>query len=321
MTKLGYFDTPVNETHYLNVDGIHQLYIEECGNPKGTPVVFLHGGPGGAISETSRRFFDPSYYRIILFDQRGSGKSKPFLSLQDNTILHSVGDMEKIRQYLQIDEWLVFGGSYGSTLALAYAIHYPEKVTQLILRGIFLGRQSDIDWLFKKGASEFYPIEFSEFKSHVPLGQQHDLVKAYYQLMMSDDEAVRNAACLAWSQWEGGIVKMNNQLKLSDEPSEEEAMGIQPHDLSLGLLEAHYFVNQMFWKDNDYILNRVHQLQQVPITIFHGRYDVDCRVSGAYDLKQACPHADLNIVEMASHSPSEGPLFDELVTYMDSLKN
>lgn len=317
MTNKGYVNTTINETHYLEVDEHHRLYIEECGNPKGVPVVFLHGGPGGSISETSRRFFDPNYYRIILFDQRGSGHSQPFLSLQDNTIFHSVDDMEKIRQFLKIEEWIIFGGSYGTTLALAYAIHHPEKVTQLVLRGIFLGRQSDIDWLFKQGASEFYPIEFNRFKSHVPSNQQHDLVSAYYQLMTSGDEAVRNAACLAWSQWEGGIVEMNNKQAAE---TESETTGVEPHDLSLGLFEAHYFVHQMFWEEDNYILNRSDQLKNVPMSLFHGRYDVDCRVSGAYDLQQACQHATLTIVEMASHSANEAPLFDALVACMDGLK-
>lgn len=313
MTTKGYFNTPVNKQYHLEVDSHHTLYIEECGNPEGVPVIFLHGGPGGAISETSRRFFDPSYYRIILFDQRGSGQSRPFLSLQDNTPLYSVSDMEKIRQHLEIDQWIVFGGSYGSTLALAYAIHYPQTVLHLVLRGVFLGRQSDVDWLFKEGASEFYPAEFDRFKSFIQPGQQHDLVSAYYRLMTGEDAAAREAACLAWSQWEGGIVKLVNK------PAAETSKA-EPHDLSLGLLEAHYFANKMFWKEDNFLLNRAHQLADIPMSIFHGRYDVDCRVSGAYDLKQACPHANLNIVELASHSPNEGPLFEALVDCMEQLK-
>lgn len=312
MTTIGYFNTPVNKTHHLAVDDIHTLYIEECGNPEGQPVLFLHGGPGGAVSETSRRFFDPAYYRIILFDQRGSGKSTPFLSLENNTILASVRDIEKIRQHLDIDAWFVFGGSYGSTLALAYAIDYPQRVQQLILRGIFLGRQEDVDWLFQFGASEFYPEEFSAFKQHVPVSQQDDLVSAYYSLMTSGDEAKQQAACKAWSDWEGGIVTM---VKPAIKDSK-----IKPSDLSLGLLEAHYFANQMFWKEDNYLLNRMQRLADIPMAIFHGRYDVDCRVSGAYALKQACPHAQLSIVELAAHSPNEGPLFEALVTHMEDLK-
>lgn len=312
MKTLGYFNTPVNATYQLVVDDVHTLYIEECGNPDGQPVLFLHGGPGGAISETSRRFFDPAYYRIILFDQRGSGKSTPFLSLKNNTILYSVRDIEKIREYLDIDSWFVFGGSYGSTLALAYAIDYPQRVKHLILRGIFLGRQEDVDWLFQFGASEFYPEEFSQFKQHVPVNQQDDLVAAYYDLMTSGDQIKRQAACKAWSDWEGGIVTMVKPAIKNNQ--------IEPSDLSLGLLEAHYFANQMFWKEDNYLLNRVKRLEKIPMAIFHGRYDVDCRVSGAYDLKQACSHADLSIVELAAHSPNEGPLFEALVTYMDELK-
>lgn len=312
MNKIGYFNTPVKQKHHLKVDDVHTLYIEECGNPEGQPVLFLHGGPGGAVSEASRRFFDPEYYRIILFDQRGSGQSTPFLSLYNNTILYSVKDIELIRQHLGIETWFVFGGSYGSTLALTYAIHYPQHVAHLILRGIFLGRQEDVDWLFKFGASEFYPEEFAKFKQHVLSSQQADLVSAYYRLMTSGDEVIRNAACKAWSDWEGGIVTMVKPAIKNHQ--------IESYDLSLGLLEAHYFVNQMFWKEDNYILNRIQPLESIPMAIFHGRYDVDCRVSGAYELAEACPHADLTIVELAAHSPSEGPLFAALVTYMDELK-
>lgn len=312
MTTLGYFNTPVNSTHYLAVDDVHTLFIEECGNPEGQPILFLHGGPGGGVSEQSRRFFDPAYYRIILFDQRGCGKSTPFLSLENNTILTSVRDIEKIREYLNIDSWFVFGGSYGSTLALAYAVDYPQRVKHLILRGIFLGRQEDVDWLFKFGASEFYPEEFSQFKQQVDIDQQNDLVSAYYRLMLTDDEGNFQRACKAWSDWESSIVTLVKPT-IRNKP-------IEASDLSLGLLEAHYFANQMFWKEDNYLLNRVHRLRDISMAIFHGRYDIDCRVSGAYDLKQACPHAELTIVELAAHSPNEGPLFEALVSYMEDLK-
>lgn len=312
MTSLGYLNTPVRQSYHLPVDETHTLYIEECGNPEGQPVIFLHGGPGGAVSETSRRFFDPSFYRIILFDQRGCGQSTPFLSLENNTILDSVEDIEKIRQHLEIEDWFVFGGSYGSTLALAYAIAHPQRVKHLILRGIFLGRQEDVAWLFQFGASEFYPEEFAKFKQMIAPDQQNDLVTAYYQLMTTGDTTQREAACKAWSDWEGGIVTMVKS-SVKDEK-------INPHDLSLGLLEAHYFANKMFRAEDNYLLNRVSQLKDIPMTIFHGRYDVDCRVSGAYALKQACPHAELNIVELAAHSPNEGPLYQQLVAYMEQLK-
>ncbi|MRJ47904.1 prolyl aminopeptidase [Fundicoccus ignavus] len=310
---IGYFNTEVKKSHHLKVDQTHTLYIEECGNLEGQPVVFLHGGPGGAVSELSRRFFDPEHYRIILFDQRGCGQSLPFLSLENNTILFSVGDLEKIRAYLNIDSWYVFGGSYGSTLALAYAIHYPERVDHLILRGIFLGRQADIDWLFQFGASEFYPKEFGAFKQYVPVNQQQNLVSAYYALMTSEDKAIREGACKAWSDWEGALV---NMVKTTDTKT-----SIDKYDLSLGLLEAHYFANQMFWKEDNYLLSRSQQLKEIPMAIFHGRYDVDCRVSSAYELKKACPHASLNIIELAAHSPNEGPLFEALVHYMDQLRS
>ncbi|MDO4774597.1 MAG: prolyl aminopeptidase [Aerococcaceae bacterium] len=307
----GYIDTPINQTYYIEVSDNHTLYVEECGNPNGKPVIFLHGGPGGSISELSRRFFDPSFYRIILFDQRGCGKSQPFLSLVNNTPLASVADMEVIRQRLGIAQWIVFGGSYGSTLALAYAIHHPDCVAQLVLRGIFLGRQQDIDWLFQAGASYFYPEEFELFKGHIAKHAQMNLVHAYYQQMLSDNLNVRNAACKKWSNWESSIVTL-----MPTAPSEE----VTAADLSIGLLEAHYFANKMFWNEDNYLINRANKLKEIPIAIFHGRYDVDCRLSGAYDLKKACPHAKLHIVEASGHSIADEPLFDALLQFMEQLK-
>lgn len=306
-----YLNTPLNHSFYLDVGDGHQLYVEECGNPKGIPLIFLHGGPGGSVGPQSRQFFDPTAYRIILFDQRGSGKSTPFLSLNANTVLDSVVDIEKIRQHLEIDRWMVFGGSYGSTLALAYAIHYPERVLHLVLRGIFLGRQSDVDWLFKYGASEIYPDRFEKFKNFIPLEERNDLVKAYYKRMRSDDPDLSNQACKLWSDWENSILKME---------VEEPGFEITPGDLAGGLLEAHYFYHKMFWEEDNYLLNRAYKLKNIPMAIYHGRFDIDCRLSGAYDLKQACPHAELNIVAFASHSPFEPPLLTELVKEMDYLK-
>ena len=305
----GYINTPVVHHHYLKVTDGYTLYIEECGNPQGIPVLFLHGGPGGEISELSRRFFDPQAYRIILFDQRGCGKSTPFLSVENNTIFASVADIEAIRQYLQIERWIVFGGSYGSTLALVYAIHHVERVLQLVLRGIFLGRKSDIDWLFQEGAGYFYPEEFERFKQYIPQSEQHDLVQAYYKRMLSKE--TQHVACKNWSNWEDSIVQIV--------PKQPEA-DITPSNLAIGLLEAHYFANGMFWEEDNYILNRANQLSNTPISIFHGRYDVDCRPSGAFELKRACPHALLHIVEEAGHSPADIPLFEALFNHMEKIK-
>ncbi|MBR7928345.1 prolyl aminopeptidase [Aerococcaceae bacterium zg-ZUI334] len=308
-----YKDTPVNQTYHIAVDDTHTLYVEECGNPNGQPVVFLHGGPGGAISELSRRFFDPQYYRIILFDQRGTGQSTPFLSLENNTVLHSVGDMEIIREQLGVEQWYVFGGSYGSTLALAYAIHHPNRVQHLILRGIFLGRQSDVDWLFQEGAGYYYPEAFEQFKQFIPESEQDDLVQAYYRRMTSEDEAIREAAYLKWSQWESAIIRLVPDDTLIPTT-------ISNGDRSIGLLEAHYFANKMFWGEDNYLLNRAERLREIPMDIVHGRYDIDCRPIGAYELKKACPQANLQLISLGGHTPYDDAMFDALWQVMERLK-
>lgn len=310
----GYINTPINQSFYLEVGDGHQLYVETCGNPKGIPVLYLHGGPGGSVSEISRRFFDPKAYHVILFDQRGTGKSKPFLSLENNTVLASVADIERIRQHFQLDQWLVFGGSYGSTLALAYAVNFPDRVSGLILRGIFLGRHSDNQWLYQEGASYFYPQEHERFKTFIDQDQQDDLISAYYHRMIGPDLLLREQAMFEWSLWESAIVQ------LIPKPLKPEDLKITDADRSLGLLEAHYFYHRCFWQEDNYILNRASALKQIPIDIVHGRYDVDCRPSGAYDLKKACPHARLTIVEAAGHSPGDQPLFDALVSIMERIK-
>lgn len=308
-----YINTPIYQTYLMQVDQTHQLYVEECGNPNGQPVLFLHGGPGGSVSEKSRRFFDPEHYRIILFDQRGTGKSKPFLSLENNTVLDSVEDIEKIRQFLKIDQWILFGGSYGTTLALAYAIHYPHTVQHLVLRGIFLGRQSDIDWLFQEGASYFYPEEFQKFKRFIPIDEQHDLVNAYYQRMLDANPEISDEACYQWSQWESAIVK------LVQDPS-DLGHPVTDGDRSIGLLESHYFANKMFWKEDNYLLNRVDRIRDIPMSIVHGRFDVDCRPSGAFELSQLCPNANLNFVALGSHTPYDDAMFEALLNIMEHLK-
>lgn len=310
---LGYIDTPINQIHYLKVDGVHTLYIEECGNPDGEPVIFLHGGPGGMISELSRRFFDPKYYRIILFDQRGCGKSTPFLCLENNSVFDSVEDIEKIRQHLDINQFCLFGGSYGTTLALAYAIAYPNNVKHMILRGIFLGRKEDIHWLFQEGASDFYPAEFSRFQTFIPAAERNDLVSAYYRRMMNEDEKIKDEACYEWSQWESSIVKLIQHSSGLNQP-------IQDIDRSLGLLEAHYFSREMFNGEDNYILNHSSVLKKIPMEIVHGRHDVDCRPSGAYELYLNCQNANLTFIENGAHSPYEKGMFNALLAIMERIK-
>lgn len=309
-----YLNTPIRHAFHLPVGDGHALYVEECGNPEGIPVLFVHGGPGGYVGEVSRRFFDPDKYRIILFDQRGTGKSQPFLSLVENLVAQSVQDIEKIRQHLKIDTWILFGGSYGTTLSLAYAIEFPERVRHLVLRGIFLGRKEDIDWLFQEGASYFYPHEFERFKNFIPSSEQDDLVTAYYHRMIGSDQELADRALFEWALWESSIIKL---IPSEATLPKEVTRGVK----SIGLLEAHFFYHKMGWDQDDYLLTHANRLSQIPIHIFHGRYDVDCRPSGAYDLKAACPHASLHIVEGAGHSPSDLALFEALLNQMELLKN
>lgn len=312
MNIQGYLNIPLNEKHFVKVDDTHTLYVEEAGNPKGEPVVFLHGGPGGSINEKARRFFDPKYYRIIAFDQRGTGKSTPFLSLKNNTVFHSVEDMEVIRKELGIDRWYVFGGSYGSTLSLVYAITHPDRVKHLILRGIFLGRQEDIDWLYLNGPKNFYPEEYKEFVEFIEEDKRDHLVEAYYEKMTTGDEDTRRLAMKKWADWESGLVNIFPNFNRSEK--------IEDSDLSIGLLEAHYFANKMFWPEDNYILNNSDKIKHIPMDIVHGRYDVNCRVHGAYELKEALPEAKLHVIEAGAHSPYEPYMMNELVGIVDRLK-
>ncbi len=312
MSSKGYFNTPVNTSYMLPVSDLHSLYVEEHGNPNGIPVIFLHGGPGGCISEKCARFFDPDFYRVILFDQRGCGKSTPFAELKDNNMDSLVEDIEKIRSHLHIERWHVFGGSFGSTLALAYAIKHPEPVKSLILRGIFLGRDEDIQWLYQEGASYLFPDNFEPFKNHIEESKRDDLVSAYYEKLTHPDEAVRKAAAKKWSDWEGGIVTLLPPTNLKAECTD--------YDVSLATLECHYFVNHMFWDNDNYILDNIGTIQHIPTYIVHGRYDVDCRPSGAFQLHKAHKKSSLSIINASGHSSSESLLFKRLVEIMDELK-
>lgn len=306
----GYRQTPAGESFYFPVGDRHELYVEICGSPRGIPVVFLHGGPGSSISEKCRWFFNPEKYRIVLFDQRGTGKSRPFLSLKDNTPFATIGDAEALRQHLGIEKWIVFGGSYGTTLGLLYGILYPGRILHIVLRGIFLGRKEDVSWLFQSGAGDFYPQEFEKFRNFIQPGRRGDLVRAYYELMTGPDRQTAEAACKHWSDWENGLLRMKDNV-----PGTE----IRPGDLSGALLEAHYFINGMFWDDDNYLLNNTHRLKDIAIDVFHGRFDVDCRPAGAYRLKKNCPHVNLQFVQEAGHYPYDSPLFDLLAGKMDEL--
>lgn len=295
------------QEHHIAVSPHHTVYVEECGNPNGLPVLFVHGGPGGGCSEDNRRFFDPNVYRIILFDQRGCGRSTPHAELEENHTQALVADMEMIREQLGIEQWMLFGGSWGSTLSLVYAIHHPERVSSMILRGIFLNRKRDRDWLFSgKGANTIFPDYWQDFLSVIPTEKQHDLINAYYALLTGEDEVARMAAAKAWSIWEGRCAT------LEPNPDVIEAMQSPHLALSLARLECHYFVNECFMPDN-FILKNVHKIHNIPGIIVHGRYDIVCNLDNAWTLHQAWPRSTLKIVRDAGHASSEPGIIDALI--------
>jgi proline iminopeptidase len=293
-------------SHTIAVEAPHKLHVEECGNPQGIPVVFVHGGPGAGCEDYHRRFFDPEQYRIILFDQRGSGRSAPHAELEGNTTQALVADMEAIREHLAIDKWLLFGGSWGSTLSLVYAETHPERVTGLILRGIFLCRPHEIEWFYQQGAGRLFPEYWQDYLAPIPEEERNDMVSAYYRRLAGDDEMERMAAAKAWSLWEG----RTSTLK----PSEAvvEHFGNPYTALSLARIECHYFTHDSFLGP-DQILRDAERLKGIPGVIVHGRYDVVCPVENAWQLHQRWPGAELKIIPDAGHSASEPGTVDALI--------
>lgn len=300
------------KSYMLPVSDIHSIYVEECGNPNGEPIIFLHGGPGAGFGKKARRFFDPEYYHIILFDQRGCGRSIPFVELKENNIFYSVEDMEKIRLHIGIDKWTIFAGSYGSTLGLTYAIHYPEKVKRMVLQGIFLANEEDVKWYFQKGISEIYPAEFKIFKDFIPKAEQDNLLEAYHKIFFSNDIKLRNEAIKIWSRFE--LRTMESEFTWS---SDEE---VQNYEISLALIEAHYFYNKMFWNDSEYILNRAKIIKNIPIQIAHGRFDLNTRVVSAYKLAEKLNNCELVIVEGVGHSPFTEKMSKVLIKFLEDIK-
>jgi len=300
-------------THRLAVGDLHELYIEECGNPDGLPVVFLHGGPGAGVSTFHRRFFDPARYRIVLFDQRGAGKSTPHASLEDNTTWHLVADIETIRMHFGIDRWVVFGGSWGSTLALAYAQTHPDRVLGLVLRGIFLGRPGELRWFneLDGGAAWIFPERWNVYLEYIPEDERDEMVEAYWRRLDSDDEAERLAAAQAWSYWEGG------STTLLHDPNEAGHFEDPQTALSVARAEAHYFRHKVFLEP-DQLLRDIDRIRSIPATIVQGRYDIICPVKSALDLADAWPEADFHIV-LAGHSAADPAIVDILVGATDAL--
>lgn len=293
--------------HEIAVDGLHTLYIEEAGNPEGLPVVVLHGGPGVGCDPAQRRFFDPSVYRIVLFDQRGAGRSTPHAELRDNTTVHLISDLETIRRWLDIERWLLFGGSWGATLALAYAQSHPRHVLAMILRGVFLGRKRDIQWFYQEGASRILADHWREFVAPVAENRRGDMIAAYYELLTGKDRGGRLRAAQAWSVWEGhAIGLMPNDNVVAQFSADKLA-------LSMARIECHYFINDCFLQDNQ-LLRDAERLRDIPGVIIHGRYDVVCPLESAVGLHGVWPDAELHIIEGAGHAASEPGVRDALVS-------
>nr|GMC85522.1 proline iminopeptidase [Ipomoea batatas] len=302
-------------TGFLKVSDLHSIYWEQSGNPSGHPVVFFHGGPGGGTSPSNRRFFDPEFYRIILFDQRGAGKSTPHACLEENTTWDLVADIEKLREHLEIPEWQVFGGSWGSTLALAYSQSHPDKVTGLVLRGIFLLRKKEIDWFYEGGAAAIFPDAWEPFRDLIPENERNCLVEAYHKRLNSDDPETQNAAAKAWTKWE----MMTAHLL----PNEENVKRGDDDNFSLAFarIENHYFINKGFFPSDSFLLDNLEKIKHIKTMIVQGRYDVCCPMMSAWDLHKAWPEAELTVVRDAGHSANEPGIAAELVAANEKLKN
>ena len=306
-----YPDIQPFDTGTLEVDDRHTLYYEQCGNPEGKPVVLLHGGPGGGCSDKMRRFHDPAKYRIVLFDQRGSGRSTPHADLVDNTTWDLVEDIERLRRHLDVERWQVFGGSWGSTLALAYAQTHPDRVTELVLRGIFMLRRWELEWFYQEGASRLFPDAWEHYLKPIPEVERKDLISAYNRRLTSEVEAERIEAAKAWSVWEGAtsFLRVDEDFAHSHE---------DPHfALAFARIENHYFVNGGFFECDDQLLRDAGRIADIPGVIVHGRYDVVCPVANAWDLHKAWPKAELVITQASGHSAFEAENVDALVQATD----
>lgn len=298
-------------TEMLPVSDIHTLYVEQVGNPEGRPVVFLHGGPGGGCSTQYRRYFNPEKWRIILFDQRGCGRSTPFAELKENTTWDLVEDIEKIRQHLGIESWAVFGGSWGSTLALSYAVTHPEKVTAMFLRGIFMLRKKEIDWFYQEGASKIYPDAWEHYLAPIPEKERDNLVQAYYKRLTSNDAEERKAAAKAWSVWEASTSKLIQDNQMMD------AFGTDDFSQAFARIECHYFINGGFFDEDNFLLNKVSRIRHIPSIIVQGRYDIVCPAESAWELHKAWPEAEFHMIANAGHSLSESGIAKVLIEATD----
>jgi len=295
----------------LKVSDLHTLYYEQSGNARGKPVVFVHGGPGGGTNPKCRCFFDPKVYRIVLFDQRGCGRSTPHAELAGNTTWDLVADMERLRQHLAIERWQVFGGSWGSTLALAYAQSHPDKVSEMVLRGIFMLRRQELEWFYQHGCDMLYPDAWETYLQAIPEVERGDLISAYHRRLTSPDRTTRVAAARAWSVWEGSTSFLWQDAVHMESSAEDEFA------LAFARIECHYFVNGGFFEHDDQLLRNVGRIRQIPAVIVQGRYDVVCPLRSAWDLHRAWPEADLRIVQDAGHSAFEPGNVHELIEATD----
>ena len=298
-------------TGRLKVSDLHEIYFEQSGNPDGIPAVFVHGGPGGGSEATYRRAFDPQAYRIILFDQRGCGQSTPHAELRANTTWDLVADMERLRDHLGIETWLVLGGSWGSTLALAYAVTHPERVRALVLRGIFMLRKKELHWFYQEGASYLFPDLWADYLAPIPPHERDDLMAAYYRRLTGDDPVEQMVAARAWSRWEGSTLSL-----LPDKAREKQFEG-DHFALAFARIECHYFVNAGFFESDGWLLGQAARLKDIPGVIVQGRYDVVTPMLTAWELHKAWPEADLRIVSDAGHAFSEPGIVHETIAATD----
>ena len=302
-------------TFHLPVSDLHTIYIEESGNKNGKPVIFLHGGPGGGVDPKYRRYFNPDKWRIIMFDQRGCGKSTPFAELKENTTWDLVDDIEKIRKHLSIDRWVVYGGSWGSTLSLAYSQTYPDSCKALILRGIFLVRKKEIHWFYQEGASKIFPDDWQSFIAPIPIEKRDNLLEAYYNLLIGKDSSKKIEAAKAWSTWEGSTVRLIQDKDFIGDFSDEKFAE------AFARIESHYFMNNAWFNSDNHLIENVDKIRHIPAVIIHGRYDVICPVENAWELHQAWPESELHIIPDAGHSIFEEGIKDKILEYTEKFSS
>tara|TARA_B100000902_G_scaffold233680_1_gene221554 strand:+ start:1487 stop:2443 length:957 start_codon:yes stop_codon:yes gene_type:complete len=302
------------DSGFMDVDE-HHVYYEQCGNPDGKPAVFLHGGPGGGGSEEVRRFFNPDIYRIIVFDQRGCGRSKPHGCLENNTTWDLVSDIELLRKKLDINKWLVFGGSWGSTLSLAYAQTHPDSVSELVLRGIFLLRKEELQWFYQDGSSRIFPEAWQEFVEIIDESERDDLMGAYHRIFNSDDKAKKLAAAIAWTKWEASTIS------LSYNPATVEEMSDPEFALAFALIENHYFINKGWFKNENQLIENIDIIRSIPSVIVQGRYDAVCPMKTAWELSEAWPEAEMVVAPSSGHTAFEAEITDALIRATDRFGN